>query len=135
VLQGQAVQMAAPYRKPGTVRNAIRVRTSKEARRAGNVGVFVNVKPLRRGGGARSPDDPFYWRFLEFGWNPASRRTGGRGAAGRRQRRALVAAGAKPIREGFQFLQDGAKRLRAAYDVFVAKIVPAIERLDKGQTP
>jgi hypothetical protein len=73
----------SPYRKPGTVRDAIKVRTSKVARRAGNVGVFVNVKPLKsaqirafkksafaRGGkfgGQYNPDDPFYWQWLNFG--------------------------------------------------------------------
>ena len=60
--------LSAPYRKPGTVKQAIRVRTSKADRRAGDVGVFVNVKPAKAGQrGARSPNDPFYWRFLEFG--------------------------------------------------------------------
>lgn len=63
---GAAVR--APYRKPGTVRKAISVRTSKLARRRGDVGVFVNVKPPARGQrGAKSRNDPFYWRFLEFG--------------------------------------------------------------------
>nr|WP_315210101.1 HK97-gp10 family putative phage morphogenesis protein [uncultured Albidiferax sp.] len=82
----------APYRTPGTVRNAIRVRTSKAARREGDVGVFVNVKPLpgnkyqrtgttivrgkkrstfrlvtRSQRGAQNPLDPFYWRFIQFG--------------------------------------------------------------------
>ena len=45
--------MKAPYRKPGTVRDAIRVRTSKADRKAGDVGVFVNVRPAKgnnRGG-------------------------------------------------------------------------------------
>ena len=57
-----------PYRKPGTVRKAISVRTSKLARRRGDVGVFVNVKPAARSvRGTKSRDDPFYWRFLEFG--------------------------------------------------------------------
>lgn len=80
-------------RKPGTLRDAIAVRTSKIAKRAGDLGVFVNVRPAKgaafktvRGRalfglvktksrvqtrkskrGALSPDDPFYWRFLEFG--------------------------------------------------------------------
>jgi hypothetical protein len=39
--------MKAPYRKPNTVKQAIRVRTSKADRRAGDVGVFVNVRPAR----------------------------------------------------------------------------------------
>lgn len=55
-----------PYRKPGTVRDAIRVRTSKQDKRRGDVGVFVNVKPLKTGRGAKNPNDPYYWRFLEF---------------------------------------------------------------------
>lgn len=84
--------LKAPYRKPGTVRDAIQVRTSKADRKAGNVGVFVNVRPLKGnkykretrqtffGGkvtswklvkkserGAKNPNDPFYWRWLEFG--------------------------------------------------------------------
>lgn len=82
---------AARYRAPGTVKNAIRVRTSKVARRAGDVGVFVNVVPAKgakfkttttrvlgfkfrnrvqtraSSRGAQSRTDPFYWRFLEFG--------------------------------------------------------------------
>lgn len=83
----------APYRKPGTVRQAISVRTSKVARREGNVGVFVNVRPAKGAQyrtetlrsrllgvkvkrrtlktvsqrGAKSKNDPFYWRWLEFG--------------------------------------------------------------------
>lgn len=60
--------MRAPYRKPGTVRRAISVRTSKIARRRGDVGVFVNVRPAKGAQrGAKSPNDPFYWRWLEFG--------------------------------------------------------------------
>lgn len=88
VLSGR---MNAPYRKPGTVRDAIRVRTSKEARKAGDVGVFINVLPAKGAKfktvttnlvflkvrnrvqtrasqrGAKSRNDPYYWRFLEFG--------------------------------------------------------------------
>ena len=55
-------------RKPGTLQKAIRVRTSKRATRAGDVGVFVNVVPAKGASkGAKNPNDPFYWRFLEFG--------------------------------------------------------------------
>lgn len=56
------------YRKPGTLRDAISVRTSKDDRRNGDVGAFVNVRPARGSDrGANSPNDPFYWRFVEFG--------------------------------------------------------------------
>lgn len=62
--------LKTPYRKSGTVQKAISVRTSKQDRRAGDVGVFVNVRPAKPGQrGAKSKNDPFYWRFLEFGTN------------------------------------------------------------------
>lgn len=108
--------LAAPIRRkgivvrnPGTLRKAISVRTSKIARRRGDVGVFVNVRPAKRGArGANSPTDPFYWRFVEFGTK-------------------FVAA--RP------FLTVGAKRLGDALQVFIAKIGPAIDKVNKGQTP
>jgi HK97 gp10 family phage protein len=77
-------------RKPGTLRKAIVVRTSKRSRAEGNVGVFVNIKPApgakfktrrtkvlgitrkqrvmvrKSTRGADNPNDPFYWRFQEF---------------------------------------------------------------------
>lgn len=80
-----------PYRTTGLVKKSIVVRTSKVARKAGDVGVFVNVRPAKGAKfrtttsrlfgvrvrtrtqtgasqrGARSRLDPFYWRFLEFG--------------------------------------------------------------------
>lgn len=68
--------LAAPTktRKPGTVRKAIVARPSKFARRAGDEGIFIGVRPLRGArqkklgrAGAKNPNDPFYWRFLEFG--------------------------------------------------------------------
>lgn len=77
-----AARAAAPVlavpterRKPGTVKKAIYTRVSKFARQAGNEGVFVNVRPLRGAArirklgkaGANNPNDPYYWRFLEFG--------------------------------------------------------------------
>jgi len=99
----------APYRKPGTVRDAISVRTSKNARKAGDVGVFVNVRPAKGAKfktnttnlivvkikrrvqtrasqrGAKSPNDPFYWRFLEFGTRKMAARSYLRPAANKLQ--------------------------------------------------
>lgn len=58
----------AVIRQPGTVRKAISVRQSKASRRRGDLGVFINIKPAKKGQrGAYSPTDPFYWRWLEFG--------------------------------------------------------------------
>lgn len=66
-------------RKPGTVKQAVSVRTSKAAARAGNLGVFVNVRPAKGSNrGANNPFDPFYWRFLK-----AFRRDGVATAAGK----------------------------------------------------
>lgn len=128
--------LLAPYRKPGTVKKAIVVRTSRRDRRAGDVGVFVNVRPAKGSArGAKSRDDPFYWRWLEFGWNPASNKTGGRGKAGKARRRELNRTTDAKIRSGFRFLQSGAAKLNEALAVFTAKLRPAIEKLNRGQTP
>lgn len=57
-----------PYRTTGLLKKSIAVRTSKAARRSGDVGVFVNIKPAKGAKkGAKSRLDPFYWRFVEFG--------------------------------------------------------------------
>lgn len=97
----------------GSVERAINVRTSKLATRAGDVGVFVNVRPLKRGAaggktklgraGRSNPNDTFYWRFLEFGTRFMS---------------------ARP------FLQPAAGRLSDALAKFIQVIGPQIERLD-----
>jgi HK97 gp10 family phage protein len=160
-VKAPVLQFPTKTRKPGTVRDAISVRSSKRDRLEGNVGVFVNVRPAAgakfktvKGSalfglvktksrvqtkaskrGANSRDDPFYWRWLEFGWNPASRDTGGRGKAGKSQRRKLNKSTDAKIRSGFRFLQAGANRLNEALRIFTEKLRPAIDKLNKGQTP
>lgn len=69
------LQIPTPYRNRGTVKRRISVRASKFDRRRGDEGVFINVRPIRGSAqikrfgkaGAKNPNDPFYWRFLEFG--------------------------------------------------------------------
>jgi hypothetical protein len=129
------------YRKPGTLRKAISVRTSKLARQSGNVGVFVNVKPAKRGNrGAKNPNDPFYWRFVHFGHKTVGRYKGkytdyrirGRGrltGLGKRRKAPLGFV------VGKGFLYAGAYKLGAALGIFVAKIGPAIEKLNKPKAP
>lgn len=122
--------LSAPYRKPGTVRDAIRVRTSKAARQAGDIGVFVNVKPAesakyrsatarglfggkarvrllvkRSDQGAKSRNDPFYWRFLEFGTSKM---------------------------RAFGFLQKGAERLPQALSVIERAIGAWINKINQS---
>lgn len=153
VIKSSDAAVKKGYRKPGTLRKAIAVRTSKIARRSGDVGVFVNVRPAKgavfRNGavvrkkerGAKSPNDPFYWRFLEFGRTARGltaersrvQRNKKRGIKGVRFRRALRAVGAIA---GVKFLTKSAGKLREALDVFNAKMIPAIQKLNnKGQTP
>jgi hypothetical protein len=135
VLSPASLAVQKGYRASGTVRKAISVRNSKLARRAGDVGVFVNVKPAAIGNrGAKNPRDPFYWRWLNFGWTPA----GGKfrtGALGKRMRRKSVRAGARSARGGVGFLEAGARMLPQALHVFLAKIKPAIEKLNKPRAP
>lgn len=117
----KAAQQAAPVlqvptktRKSGTVRKAIAVRNSKFARQAGDEGVFVGVRPLRGSrqkrlgkAGASNPNDPYYWRFVEFGTKKMS---------------------ARP------FLQPAANKGAEAVKVFMDSVVPQIEKLDaKGR--
>lgn len=119
---------ASPYRTPGLVKKRLTVRTSKSARQAGNIGVFVNVKPaegakyrttsvkrvaglkiterkLKKASqrGAKSKLDPYYWRWLEFGTKKMT---------------------AKP------FLQPAANKLPEALAAFEASAIPAIEALN-----
>jgi HK97 gp10 family phage protein len=108
------------------LRNAIAVRTSKAAAAVGDVGVFINVRPASRGvvrrisvpvrGGGRvhvhvrtkasalgTPDDPFYWHFVNFG---------------------TVKMGAR------HFLEGAAKQLPAALDAITSDLGPRIQRLN-----
>lgn len=133
VISASALAVRKGYRKPGTVRQAISVRTSKQAKAAGDVGVFVNVRPAKGARfrtrnsrllglkirqrvqvaasqrGARNPNDPYYWRFIEFGT-----RTGTR--AGR-------------------FLRQATDRLPQALAAFTRAIGPQIAKLNRPKAP
>lgn len=131
------LRTSAPYRTPGTVRGAISVRTSKQARREGNVGVFINVRPAKGGAkGAKTGKDPFFWRWQEFGWTPYSGpRKGQAGKANkaeRRRSRASGKAGGVQI-PGIKFLTNAASKLPQALQVFIAKVGPAIQKLNQGK--
>jgi HK97 gp10 family phage protein len=124
-----ALARATATRTPGTLRKAISVRTSKTARAQGNVGVFVNVRPLpgnkyrsvkigmtrrrvltkRTQRGAQNPNDPFYWRFVNFGTKHM---------------------------KGVGFLESGARKLGEALTVFEAYLGPRIRKLnDNAKDP
>lgn len=129
-------------RKPDTVRKAISVRTSKTATRRGDVGVFVNVRPakgavIRKGAvvrasqrGATSPDDPFYWQWLNFG---RKGRAGATAAQRRKagERRARVGRrGVGPI-PAFRFLERGATQLGEALRIVQRQVPVEIQRLNR----
>lgn len=117
----KAAKVAAPVlsvptktRKPGTVKKAIAVRNSKFARRSGDEGVFIGVRPLRGSrqktlgkAGAKNPNDPYYWRFIEFGTKKMS---------------------ARP------FLRKSAdEHGEMAIKTFMDSVIPQIEKLNRGK--
>jgi hypothetical protein len=62
------LEKSTPTRTAGLIKSRIAVRTSKRDRKAGDVGVFVNVRPAPGAErGAKKPTDPYYWQWLEFG--------------------------------------------------------------------
>lgn len=121
------------WRVPGTAKKAISVRTSKVAKRAGNVGVFVNVRPAKGGNrGAKNYRDPFYWRWLNFGWTPASGRSKGHKAARVQLNRR---GGNRKHVPGAKFIEAGVAMLGAALQEFNRKIEPAIAKLNRPKAP
>lgn len=71
--------LAEPHvdRRPGAVRDAVRATRGKRTGSYGQAFVYVRTLTARAVAGwkkknrgkrsAQNPDDPFYWRFLEFG--------------------------------------------------------------------
>ncbi len=117
---------STPYRTKGLLKKRLMVRVSRASKAAGHVGVFVNIRPaegtqyvkhnllgvkyktVKRESqrGARSPNDPFYWRFVNFGTKKGNK---------------LPAA---------KFLEAGAAVLPQALEIFEREIGPAIQKFD-----
>jgi hypothetical protein len=123
------------YRLPGTLRNALEIRHSRLARKEGNVGVFVNVRPLKgntytrvrvtnfKGGkrtkhilktksarGAQNPHDPYYWYWVFKG---------------------VANTASIPPRD---FLSPGAAQLGKALEIFQKELGDSLNRLNNGGT-
>lgn len=125
-----------PTRTAGLVRDRIKVRTSKRDRKAGDVGVFVNVQPAAgtktRGGvvvqasqrGAKSRLDPYYWQWLEFGRS-----------AGMTKRRVSGKLRKQPVRVGaiapMRFLGKAAGNLPASLPKIEASLARQIKPLNQ----
>jgi len=89
------IAKATKRRNVGTVKKAVSVRVSKAAKKDGNIGVFINVRPLtkdkisdfkmtsvmqgKRWSGSFNPKDPYYWPWLEFGHKKVARNLGQEG--------------------------------------------------------
>lgn len=145
-------ELAAPtaYRTKGLLKKRLTVRTSKESRRQGNVGVFVNIAPAAGAKykslgkvagirlrlktkesqrGAQSNVDPYYWRWVNFGAKPhtiKAKTAKGLAFGGR-----VVKKVSHPGIKGVNFLQAGADALPAALAAFEREAIPAIEALNK----
>jgi len=122
-------------RKPGTVKKAIMVRTSKLSTRSGDVGVFVNVKPakgavFKRGAlvkesqrGKDSENDPYYWRWLEFG---RKEKTFFRRSRKTKKLRKIVVGKI----DAFEFLQKAANKLPESLNVIETKLSTWFEQVN-----
>jgi len=122
-------------RKPGTVKKAILVRTSKLDTRSGDVGVFVNVKPakgavFKKGAlvkesqrGKDSENDPYYWRWLEFG---RKQKTFFRRSRKTKKLRKIVVGKIEP----FAFLQKAADKLPESLGVIEKKLSTWFEQVN-----
>lgn len=139
----KAAKVAAPVlsvptktRKPGTVKKAIAVRNSKFARQAGNEGVFIGVRPLRGArqnklgkAGANNPNDPYYWRFIEFDTKPHLIKA--------KNKKCLYFNGKfvksvnHPGTKGKRFLTQAAdSKGEEAIKTFMDSVIPQIEKLN-----
>ncbi len=91
------------------------------------------MRPAKKGQrGAKSPGDPFYWRWVNFGWNPGNA-SGVRLA--KRQRRAANRAGSAKRKAGARFLEAGARQLQAALSVIMPQLQAAIAKLNRPKAP
>lgn len=118
VMRAPSLKKNTKYRKTGTLKRAIALRRSKDAARLRMVGVFINVRPLKSAlrstrsarkrsalgtPGAQNPNDPFYWRFVEFGTNKMDKK---------------------------EFLAKAAKKLDPAREVFIETATSEINKLN-----
>ncbi len=138
-----AAKAAAPVlavptktRRPGTVKRAIRVATSKFARRTGDEGVYIGVRPLRGRrqvklgkAGATNPNDPYYWWFVELG-------TAAHKIRARKGKRLGLAPSyprvvSHPGTKGAGFMASAAREKgQEAVGVFMREAIPQIEKLN-----
>ena len=130
------LKMPTKTRRPGTVKRAIRVGVSKFARRGGDEGVFIGVRPLTGArqqklgkAGPTNPNDPYYWRYVEFGTPPHVIK----GVGGKRLGLApsYPRVVSHPGTKGAGFMASAAREKgQEAVGVFMREAIPQIEKLN-----
>lgn len=114
-------------RTRGLVRSSIKIRTSSVDRRKKDIGVFVNVKPAPKSQrGARSKTDPFYWKFINYGWSPGNRKK-----TTKRKKARTVKAPLYSIR-GVKFIESGATKLPESLKIIEYEFVKFIRGQDNA---
>jgi len=123
------LQQTIPYRTKGLLKKRLMVRVSRESKSQGNVGVFVNIKPLPKSSRSTfNPQDPYYWRFVAFPTKAheiKARRVKFLYFNGNFAKSVL-----HPGWKGENFLQAGADVLPKALEVFEREVIPAIEKFN-----
>ena len=114
-------------RTRGLVKSRIKIRTSSVDRRKKDIGVFVNVKPAPKDQrGAKSKTDPFYWKFINYGWSPGNRKK-----TTKRKKARTVKAPLYSIR-GVKFIESGATKLPESLKIIEAEFVKFIRGQDNA---
>ena len=114
-------------RTRGLVRSSIKIRTSSVDRRKKDIGVFVNVKPAPKSQrGARSKTDPFYWKFINYGWSPGNRKK-----TTKRKKARTVRTPLYSIR-GVKFIESGATKLPESLKIIETEFVKFIRGQDNA---
>lgn len=99
-----------PYRIRGLLKSRIVAATSRIARQRGEIGLYMKPMPVKGvSKGAKSPLDPFYYRFVAGGFHAVGRQ---RVAGGRRTRKLNLAA---RVRHGSARFVEGKDFIGAAF--------------------
>ena len=114
-------------RTRGLVKSKVSVRPSGIDKRKGDIGVFVNVRPAKGADlGAKSKKDPFYWKFINYGWSPGNRKK-----KNKKGKLRVVKQPAYSIR-GVRFLESGAKKLPESLKIIENEFVKYIKAQDNA---
>ena len=127
VMRGGAKKNKTKTRTAGLVKRRVSIRKSSVDRRQGNIGVFVNVRPTKKENrGAQSRLDPFYWKFINYGWSPGNRKK-----TTKRKKARTVRAPLYSIR-GKKFMQSGAPKLSESLQIIERLFMIFIESKNRA---